>query len=76
MENITEISTIMLAISAKPENLEKRGGQWSYFKENNRGLYHRLRYGLLCGYTNLPGKGGRKISIDGYKLCRRFFKFN
>lgn len=76
LEIITVISTIMLAISGTPENLEKRGGLWSYFKENNRGLYHRLRYGLLCGYTNLPGKGGRKISIDGYKLCRRFFKFN
>ena len=39
-------------------------------------LYHKLRYGFLGGYTNLPGRGGRKISIDGYKLCQRFFKFN
>lgn len=76
LEIITVISTIMLAISGTPENLEKRKGLWNYFKEKNRGLYHRLRYGLLCGYTNLPGRGGRKISIDGYKLCRRFFKFN
>ena len=24
---------------------------------------------------NLPGKGGRRISVEGYKICRRFFKF-
>ena len=76
LEIITVISTIMLAISGTPENLEKRKELWTYFKEKNKRLFGRLRYGLLCGYTNLPGRGGRRISIDGYKLCRRFFKFN
>lgn len=76
LEIITVVSTIMMAISGTPENLEKRRELWHYFKEENFRLYRRLRYGLLCGYTNLPGRGGRRISIDGYKLCRRFFKFN
>lgn len=76
LEIITVISTIMLAISGTPENLEKRGELWAYFKGENRKLFRKLRYGLLGGYTNLPGRGGRRISIDGYKLCRRFFKFN
>ncbi len=76
LEIITVVSTIMMAISGTPENLEKRKELWFYFKERNRRLFHRLRYGLMCGYTNLPGRGGRRISVDGYKLCRRFFKFN
>lgn len=76
LEIITVVSTIMLAISGTQENLEKRKELWNYFKEKNYKLFRRLRYGLLCGYTNLPGRGGRRISIDGYKLCRRFFKFN
>lgn len=76
LEIITVISTIMLAISGTPENLEKRKELWNYFRAENHRLYRRLRYGFLGGYTNLPGKGGRRISIDGYKLCRRFFKFN
>ena len=76
LEIITVISAIMLAISGTPENLEKRKELWAYFKEKNRKLYRKLRYGFMGGYTNLPGRGGRRISIDGYKLCRRFFKFN
>ncbi len=76
LEIITVISTIMLAISGTPEHLEKRKELWQYFKSRNYMLYCRLRYGFLGGYTNLPGRGGRRISIDGYKLCRRFFKFN
>ncbi len=76
LEIITVVSTIMLAISGTTENLEKRKELWAYFRERNSRLFHRLRYGLMCGYTNLPGRGGRRISIDGYKLCRRFFKFN
>lgn len=76
LEIITVISTIMMAISGTPENLEKRKELWAYFKGKNRKLFRRLRYGLMGGYTNLPGRGGRRISIDGYKLCRRFFKFN
>lgn len=76
LEIITVITTIMLAISGTPEDLEKRRELWDYFKGRNYGLFCRLRYGFLCGYTNLPGRGGRRISIDGYKLCRRFFKFN
>lgn len=76
LEIITVVSTIMMAISGTQENLEKRKELWIYFKEKNYRLFRRLRYGLLCGYTNLPGRGGRRISVDGYKLCRRFFKFN
>ncbi len=76
LEIITVISTIMLAISGTPENLGKRKELWAYFKGKNFLLYRKLRYGFMCGYTNLPGRGGRRISIDGYKLCRRFFKFN
>lgn len=76
LEIITVVSTILLAISGTEENLAKRKELWAYFKGKDISLYHKLRYGFLGGYTNLPGRGGRKISIDGYKLCQRFFKFN
>lgn len=76
LEIITVVSTIMPAISNTPENLEKRKELWRYFKEQDYMLYCKLRYGFMCGYTNLPGRGGRRISVDGYRLCRRFFKFN
>ena len=76
LEIITVISSILLAISGTEENLEKRRELWDYIKQKNYLLYRKLRYGFLGGYTNLPSKAGRKISVDGYKLCRKFFKFN
>ena len=57
-------------------NLQKKQELWQYIKEKDRGLFFRLRYGVLGNSMNLPGKGGRKISVEGYKLCQRFFKFN
>lgn len=76
LEIITVISSILLIRSGTEENLEKKQELWSYIKKKDMGLYMRLRYGVLGNSMNLPGKSGRKISVEGYKLCRRFYKFN
>lgn len=76
LEIITVISSIMLIRSGTEENLEKKVELWKYIKQKDMGLYMRLRYGVLGSSMNLPGKGGRKISVEGYKICQRFFKFN
>lgn len=76
LEIITVISSIMLIRSGTVENLEKKAALWEYIKQKDLRLFMRLRYGVLGSSMNLPGKGGRKISVEGYKICRRFFKFN
>ncbi|MBP3475375.1 MAG: glycosyltransferase family 2 protein [Lachnospiraceae bacterium] len=76
LEIITVISSILLIRSDTEENLEKKQELWQYIKQKDKGLFFRLRYGVLGNSMNLPGKGGRKISVEGYKLCQRFFKFN
>lgn len=76
LEIITVISSIMLIRSGTDENLEKKMELWQYIRQKDIGLYMHLRYGVLGNSMNLPGKGGRKISVEGYKICRRFFKFN
>ncbi len=76
LEIITVISSILLIRSDTEENLEKKKELWQYIKQKDMGMYMRLRYGVLGNSMNLPGKGGRKISVEGYKICRRFFKFN
>ena len=48
----------------------------NYLKKKDGRIFFRLRYGLLGNSMNLPGKGGRRISVEGYKICQRFFKFN
>lgn len=76
LEIITVISSIMLIRSGIDENLEKKKELWEYIRQKDFFVYLRLRFGILGSSMNLPGKGGRKISVEGYKICRRFFKFN
>ena len=80
MENyldiITTVSSILMIRSGTEENLEKKKELWSYIKEKDRKLWMRLRFGLLGNFMNLPGKGGRRISVDGYKISQKIFHFN
>ena len=76
LEIITTVSSILLIWGGTEEQLEKKKELWNYIKQKDKGLYVRLRYGILGNSMNLPGKGGRKISIEGYRICQRFFKFN
>jgi len=76
LEIITTVSSILLIRGGSQEHLEKKKELWNYIKQKDKRLYIRLRYGILGNSMNLPGKGGRKISIEGYRICQRFFKFN
>ena len=76
LDIITTVSSVMLICSGTQENLEKKQELWNYIKQKDKFLFAQLRYGLLGSSMNLPGKGGRKISVEAYRICRRFFKFN
>lgn len=76
LDIITTVSSILLIKSGTEENLEKKKELWKFLKKKDRYIFMRLRYGLLGNCMNLPGKGGRKISVEGYKLCQKFFNFN
>lgn len=76
LEIITVISSILLIRANTEESLAKKKELWDTIRQKDILLYIRLRYGIMGNSMNLPGKGGRKISVEGYKLCQRFFKFN
>lgn len=76
LDIITTISSILLIRSGTEENLQKKKELWDYLKKKDWFLYRKLRFGLLGQCMNLPGRGGRKISVEGYKICRHFFNFN
>lgn len=76
LDIITTVSSIMLIRSDTEDNLLKKKELWEYLKKKDKYIFWKLRYGLLGSTMNLPGKGGRKISMEGYKICQRFFKFN
>ena len=76
LEIITTVSSVLLIRSGTEENLEKKAELWQYLKEKDRLLYRCLRHGIMGEAMNLPGRGGRKISVEGYKICQKIFKFN
>lgn len=75
-EIITTVSSVLLLRANTPEHLEKKKELWNYIKSKDRMLYKKLRHGILGGAMNLPGRGGRKLSVEGYKICQKIFKFN
>lgn len=76
LDIINTVSSIMLIRSGTEENLEKKKELWNYMKEKDRGLYCKLRFGIMGRAVNLPGNGGRKISVTAYKVCQKFYGFN
>ena len=76
LEIITVISTIMLIRSGTQENLERKRELWKYIKEKDIRLFHHLRAGIMGNAMNLPGRGGRKISVAAYKISQKVVGFN
>jgi len=76
LEIIMTISSVLLIRSGTEENLEKKKELWQYLKEKDSKLYHWMRLGIMGGTMNLPGRGGRKVSVESYKICQKIFKFN
>lgn len=76
MEIITVVTTVMCIRSGTQENLEKKRQLWKYIKDYDIRLFHHLRKGIMGRAMNLPGKGGRKISIAAYKISQKVVGFN
>ena len=76
LDIITTISSIMLIRSGTDEALEKKKELLDYIRTTNRALYGKLRHSLMGNFMNLPGRGGRKVSVAAYKICQKFYGFN
>lgn len=76
LEIMMVISSILAIRSGTDEDMAKKKELWQYARKGNFLLFLRLRFGFLGQGMNLPGKGGRQVSIAGYKISRKFFGFN
>lgn len=76
LEIMMVVSSILAIRSGTEENMEKKKELWQYLKQRNFPLFVRLRCGFLGQGMNLPGKGGRQLTIAGYKITRKFYGFN
>ncbi|MBS6397303.1 MAG: glycosyltransferase family 2 protein [Clostridiales bacterium] len=70
------VSSIMLIRSGTEESLAKKKDLWQYLKKKDAGLYYKLYFGIFGRAMNLPGKGGRKVSVFAYKLANKVMGFN
>ena len=76
LDIITTVSSIMLVRAATQECLDKKQELQDYIKDQNMGLYRKLRRSLFGRVSNLPGRGGRKMFVAAYKICQKFYGFN
>ncbi len=76
LDIIMTVSSIMLIRSGTEEALMKKKELWQYLKKKDAVLYFKIRHGILGSQMNLPGRGGRKISVAEYKIAQRFVGFN
>ena len=76
LEVITAISSILMIASKDPARIEERGELLDYIRKKDFVLYVKLRFSIEGVYIYLPGKGGRRITLLGYKLLQRIYNFN
>ena len=76
LEIMMVISSILAIRSGAEEDMAKKKELWQYVRKKNLMMYLRLRFGFLGQGMNLPGKGGRNVSVAGYKISQKFFGFN
>ena len=69
------ISSIFLTLDGSKAALAKRRQLWDDLKAHDGHLYRRCRFSVAEG-CNLPGWLGSKISIGGYRIAQKIFKFN
>ncbi len=73
---LVTICSVFLTLKGTPDALIKKRQLWDYFKHLDKKLYNKIVYSSVAGLTNIPGKGGRFLVKNGYKITRKIFKYN
>ena len=76
LDIITTISSIMLIRANTEESLQKKKELLEYIRTENKQVYRKLRHSLFGRVMNLPGRGGRKMSVAAYKISQKCYGFN
>ena len=76
IEIMMTVSSVLALRSKTEENLSKKKELWQYLKAKDERVYKKVRRSILGNTMNLPGKGGRKISVAAYKIAQKVIGFN
>ena len=63
-------------IEERNPNSKKKDELWKFIREENPYVYKKLRHGLMGHVLHLPGEGGRRVALAGYKVTRKIYGFN
>lgn len=66
------ISSVFLMLDGSKERMADKDELWEYLKEKDLKLYRKVKYRSLAMCGNLP----KAITIPGYRLAQKIYKFN
>lgn len=82
-EYMSSYFTMMMAIcsvfskkSDRADAKDELAKLWSELKAYDEYMYKKARHGLIGTAANLPGAVGEFITLKGYKVAQKLFKFN
>jgi glycosyltransferase involved in cell wall biosynthesis len=70
------ICTVLLSVDGSYKAVLKQKAIWSFLRKTSPVTYRKIKYSSLGGMTNMPGRLGRKLTVDAYRIARRVYKFN
>ena len=76
LEIITAVTNILLILDENKEHLEMRKELLEYIKKRSLLLFLKIRYSVEGNFIYMPSKGGRKVTVAGYKLLQKIYNFN
>ncbi len=76
LEIVTTVSLVLLILDGSPEALAKRKDLLDYIYKRSKRLYAKFKLGVMGTVMTLPGKTGRLVAQESYKLFQKFYGFN
>jgi glycosyltransferase involved in cell wall biosynthesis len=70
------VCSVFLRLSDREDAEELRLAIWAYLKQRDPTVYPKIRGGLLGLSANLPGRTGCALTLAGYRVVQKIFKFN
>ena len=72
---IAASSTIAL-LKGDEDGLQQRAAMWERFHQRESTMAARMGRHPMAYGSNLPGAAGRKLSLAGYRLAQKLYRFN
>ena len=70
------ICSVFSMLSAREDKCALREEAWNYLREHDYQTFKRLRRSFMGYCVHIPTKAGDKLTLLGYHLAQKIFKFN